>query len=255
MIELEVFPPHCISTDAQITALWESKFFHLILQDVLEFYPPGTLDITAQLPPPRKANSPFEFGNWPELFRDPYWKVAIFQTFPEIYLDPFLSSCISKTLIGCDIACGWGRAALTLRNYHNKHVYCCDVSTQSLCRLQQLADSAGLRGKVTTVRCSVTELPLPNSYFDYFLAFDILEHLSNPSITKVLQEILRCAKSGAILYTEIPLNAYCPAITHIQDFSLDDILELFGGISFYGRHFKLKYLTPDFPSHFSFIVQ
>jgi ubiquinone/menaquinone biosynthesis C-methylase UbiE len=173
---------------------------------------------------------------------------------PEFYLEPFLPPRGESRQVGCDLACGWGRASLTLRDYRQRHIYCCDLSQGNLDRLAELAERAGLRDKVSPRKCDVTSLPFGEEEFDFFQAFDIFEHLTDTALDQMLTEILRCARKGAILYAEIPLHAYCPPLTHIQDFSFEEVVDFLQGHSACGRRFRLLNHDSRIPDHFTYSV-
>jgi SAM-dependent methyltransferase len=242
-------------TEKQAIALWNSPFFQLFLDAVLQFYPPVTSDVRVGLPAPcREVNEVWQREVF-DLASHPYWKAALSLCLPELYLDPFLADKNSGNAIGCDLACGWGRASFALRSFANRHIYCCDTSLPSLQLLGSLARNSGIGDYIIPVRGGVTALPFADCTFDFFLAFDIFEHLAENSITSCLREILRCAKPGAILYTEIPLHSHFPAITHFRDFSHEKIADHFQGVSCMGRGFELTMIDRSLPSHFAFKVR
>ncbi len=190
----------------------------------------------------------------PNLFENAYLQLTLFLNFPEMYLESFLPARRTFPQAGRDLACGWGRASLTLRDYRNRHVTCCDLTQANLDRLEALAVPAGLLDKITLRRCDVTALPFDDGSFDFFLAFDIFEHLTEEALERCVDEVLRCTKVGCVLYGEIPLHAYCPAVTHIQNFSFDEIVDCVQNRSSHGRRFVLKHYIPKIASHFSFAI-
>lgn len=246
-----ILPEVRIADDAQVAAVWSSPLFQVFLHDALQFFPPADVDITAYVPPPCAGIADLQKRPLPPLL-DGYWKLTLQLNLPELYLDPFLDPAAS--LLGCDLACGWGRASLTLRRYENRRIFCCDYTPVNLQRLDSLARRAGLRPHLALARADITTLPFAAGTFDFFLAFDIFEHLTNAALARLLPEILRCAKIGAVLYTETPLRAYCPAVTHIQDFTFQSLVSLFKGASAGGKRFRLKHYDPRISNHFTFEV-
>lgn len=249
-----IFPRFQVETDSQVAAIWDSPFFKVVLEDGLLFYPPATADLTREIPPPCRDLADQAARTLPSLAGDSYWQYTLYQNFPEFYLEPFLAGATAQPLNGCDLACGWGRASLTLRDYHNRHLLCCDFTPANLDRLQALASRAGLGDKITAIRCDITALPFDDQSLDFFLAFDILEHLTNEALDRCLNEILRCGKPGAVLYTEAPLFSYCPALTHLQNFSYERLVRLLQSRSAYGRRFELLLYQPEIAHHFAFAI-
>jgi SAM-dependent methyltransferase len=249
---LGILPGVVVRDDAQVAGVWRSPLFRALLDDGLRFYPPPGTDVRAHVPPPRRTVEELLARPFPSLVELSYWQQALARNLPELYLDPFLPR--GRDLAGCDLACGWGRATLSLRGYEGHHIHCCDLSNDSLDRLQALAERAGVGGHITTHACDVTRLPFAALTFDYFLAFDIFEHLSDDALHRLVAEILRVARPGAVLYAEIPLHAHCPAVTHIQDFSLPRVLELFHSCRAGGRGYRLARHDPRLRDHFTFLI-
>ncbi len=253
--DLGILPRFAIRSDDHVAALWNSALFQVFLRDVIHFYPPEALNVADHLPPPCATVREIWSRNHPRLLEDPYWKVVLFVVLPELYLEPFLPPAPDGEIIGCDLGCGWGRASLSLRNYAGRRIYCCDLVPHNLRLVRKLAARAGVDKEIVPLRTDITDLPFAADSVDFFLAFDIFEHLTDRSLEKTLKGILRCARPGAVLYTEIPLHSYCPAITHIQDFSRERVLDLFEGFPGNGRRFVLRRFDPFLPSHFSFSVE
>jgi SAM-dependent methyltransferase len=253
--ELGFLPRLYLTRDEQVATLWNSTLFQIFLKDVMHFYPPETLNVADHLPPPCESVREVWSRSHPRLLEDPYWKIVLFVVLPELYLEPFLPTPRNGRLLGCDLGCGWGRAVLSLRNYQHRRIYCCDMAPQNLRLLRRLASRAGVGEHILPLHSNITDLPFADDSIDFFLSFDIFEHLTNQSIEKVLQEILRCARPGAVLYAEIPLHSLCPTVTHIQDFSKERVVELFEGFPGGNRCFVLRRFDPFLPSHFSFSIE
>lgn len=248
-----IFPDIRIETDEQIAAVWDSPIFQIVLEYGLKFCPPEDVDVTALIPPPCRDVDEFTSRAVPPL-TESYWRFALHQNLPELYLDPFLPANSDEELLGCDLASGWGRIALGLRDYTGRRLFCCDLSQKNVNSLTALVKRAGLSDRITPRQCDITRLPFEPATFDFFLAFDIFEHLSDAYLKKSLEEILRCAKPGAVIYTEIPLFNYFPAVTHIQDFSYEGVVELFETATTHDRTFRLKLWQRPVPFHFTFEI-
>lgn len=248
-----VFPDIDVHRDDQVAAMWQSPMFCALL-DALAFTPPPATDLRPHLP--RPASTPEEMmarlrpGRLGEV---PYWKVCLARTFPELYLRPDLEA-LPGAIEGCELACGWGRGSFSLGVMPGLTVHCCDISEGSLRALEALASSAGFT-HLRTRQCDITALPYPDETFHFFMAFDLFEHLTDAALDAVLREVLRCARPGALLYTEIPLHAKCPAITHLQDFALEPLVDRFTRLEAHGRTFRLMYYHPVIDDHFTFAVK
>jgi hypothetical protein len=252
--ELGILPDIDIRQDRQVAGIWESPLIKVLLEDVLGFYPPDHIDVTQYVPPPCKSLEEFAARKFPGFPKASYWELSLFFTLPELYLDPFLPAPANSVLTGCDLACGWGRATFSLRNFNRRQIHCCDLSQESLDRLNLLAQRARLRSHLVLKKCNIFELPYEDESFDFFLAFDIFEHLTEAANAVVMREILRCARHNCILYTEIPLKDYCPAVTHIQDFTFQTARSLFQSCAAHGRGFKIAHYDPRMPNHFAFRI-
>jgi predicted SAM-dependent methyltransferase len=95
-------------------------------------------------------------------------------------------------------------------------------------------------------------LPLAADSADFFLAFDIFEHLTNSAVKASLKETLRVGKVGSVLYAEIPVECYCPAVTHVQAWNHATMRRLFEGVVEKGRRWKLILWDPRIPEHCTF---
>ncbi len=251
--EAEGILPYFTEIHDKVGVIWDSLLFHLIL-DSIGFYPPPTTDIAAEMPAACQPSSELLKRSLPSRIQDPYWKYVLYMILPEFYLEPYLKSQHQATVRGCDLACGWGRASLTLRQYQNRHIDCLDLSKKNLELLYSLAERARLTDHITTHLCDITHLPFNNEQFDFFLSFDLFEHLTDEALTRCTQEILRCGRLGAVLYTETPMHSYCPAVTHIQDFSSEGFVDFFQNCTVDGKTFRLVCHHPFLPNHFTFLI-
>ncbi len=232
--------------DEQTGAIWASPLFPIY---ALGFSPPENTDLRPFLLPP--VRTPADLAGRMELPLPgvrPYWQVSLRRTFPELYLMPELT----LPARGCDLACGWGRATLSLRE--DLEVHGCDLTEGGLARLANLARASG-RQNVHTTRADVTALPYADDFFDFLLAFDIFEHLTDPTLDRALAEVLRVGRPGALLYTEVPPDSYCPPVTHLQKFSLWEIFERFRGFQAHGKTFVLARYAEEVSDQFTFRVQ
>jgi methyltransferase family protein len=248
-----ILPGLLIHSDEQVAAIWTSPLF-LALLNAVRFHPPGNTDIRLHRRPVVRSHAELADLAIPDVERSSYWQHVLWLTFPELYLEPFLPIAHDRDLVGCELACGWGRGVLSLRNYERRHIQCCDLSTSSLRVLEELAVRAAIRPHLSLVNCDIMELPFPDRSFDFFLGFDIFEHVTNTALERILQEILRCARPGAVLYAEIPLHAYCPAATHLQDFTWARVAQLFRRATRRGRRFRPLCWEECLPSHFTFAI-
>ncbi len=250
-----VLPDLKIIGDRQTAALWRWPLFSGILYDIVGFAPPATVNVCDWLPPPIHSESDRHDRETKFQAATAYWQRALYLTFPEIYLGPFLPSPGKEKLLGCDLGCGWGRASLSLRDYTNKHLICCDYGADDLRRLIRFAERAEIAEYISVHRGNVTRLPYAAGAIDFFLVFDVFEHLSDASLRACMSEILRCARDGAIMYAEIPLHDFCPAVTHIQDFSLERVVNLFESHEAHRRSFRMVHHLEILPGHFTFRIE
>ncbi|HTT08668.1 MAG TPA: class I SAM-dependent methyltransferase [Gammaproteobacteria bacterium] len=250
-----ILPNLKISGDRQTAALWRWPLFSGILYDIVGFAPPDAINVCDWLPPPIRSEADHHDRETRLQTATAYWQRALCLTFPELYLNPFLPQDGKKELLGCDLGCGWGRASLSLRDYVNRHLVGCDYGADDLRRLTGFADRAGIAEHVSVHRGNVTRLPYADGAFDFFLVFDVFEHLSDASLHACMSEMLRCAREGTIMYAEIPLHDFCPAVTHIQDFSLERVVKLFESHQAHHRSFRLVHHLEILPSHFTFRIE
>ena len=241
--DLDILPQLRARTDPQVAALWQSPLWQVLLEHVIHFAPPAGTDITEHLPPPCPDVDAFLARQIPPLETKGYWRQSLFLPLHEIYLEPYLDPALSPR--GCDLACGWGRATLSLRQAHQRQMWGCDLSVENLKRFEHLAHIRGLSGSLSTVRATVFDLPFPESYFGFTLVFDILEHLTTKAIHRTLAEILRIVQPGGVVYTEIPLHDYCPPATHLQHFGANDVTELFAAASYSSSSKRFSPLAYD----------
>ena len=245
-----------------VGVLWQSPLF-ILLMDVIGFFPPDDVDLRPHMAPLYASIS--ELGEMrTQLIRKcergfmtrpefPYWQMALKVQAPHLYLEPFLAQ--AEELQGCDLACGWGRICLTLSEYGNRRIHACDLAESSLVTLRKLADQRELPGTIETHRVDILNLPFENSFFDFYLAFDIFEHLVDDVLTGCLREMLRCGKVGAPLYTETPLLCFCPALTHLQNWSESELTHAFEQVSVDGKRWKRKLWDEQVPDHFTFVIE
>lgn len=243
--KLEILPDLAISRDEQVGAVWGNPLFPL---QALDFAPPEDTDLREHILPP--VRNPEDLPGrlvYPEPFVRPYWQAALLRTFPELFLLPELK----YPGRGLDLACGWGRACLSLRI--DLEVHGCDLTESSLRRLEKLARTMGKKNVHTKV-ADVSRLPYPDSHFDFSLAFDIFEHLTDPALHAVMAEVLRVSKPGSLLYTEIPVQMYHPPITHLQDFGLLELVDRFKQFRAHAKTFELVRYAPEVGDQFTFRV-
>jgi 2-polyprenyl-3-methyl-5-hydroxy-6-metoxy-1,4-benzoquinol methylase len=240
--------------------LWQSPLFQGLLGSI-SFYPEAQDSIAEFLPPP--AQSIEELAARRDTYQAhlssgrmgrgevKYWQEVLQVQAPELYLDPFLPA---GALQGCDVACGWGRICLGLRDYTNRHVLAYDLAQAGLDRLQSYARAMGLSDRVQPVRSDVFALPLSTGSIDFFLAFDIFEHLETPDVARLLGHLLDKARPGAVLYAEIPLESRSLALTHLQNWNAAEVQELFCSVERDGKRWRLALHDRRVPDHFSFVV-
>ncbi len=249
-----ILPGILCETGSQVRTMWSSPLFDITLTEVVNYYPPASVDLRQYVPPPCASPVEWVFRASPVYGDAPYWQRVLCATLPELYLEPFLAAPGSRELVGCDLACGWGRACLSLRNPEGRRIYACDFGQRSLDLLSQLARNSGRAENIVPTRCDIARLPFPPDRFDFFLAFDIFEHLPTGSLESSLCEILRCARAGAVLYAEIPLHSYCPAVTHIRDLSIESVNAIFAEAAWQGKRYSPLHYSPLVPGHFAFRV-
>lgn len=241
-----ILPDLDITRDEQVGQVWGNVLFPIY---ALGFTPPEGTDLRRHmLPPVRSPDQLPERMQFPLPPDRPYWLTAMRRTFPELYLLPEL-----KGSRGLDLACGWGRAALSVRD-EDLEIHGCDLTESGLERLRSLARAMGRAHKIHTTLCSVTDLPYPADHFDFALAFDIFEHLTDPTLDRSLAEVLRVARPGAVLYTEVPPDSYCPPVTHLQRFTLWEIFERFRSFRAHGKTFELARYAEEVPDQFTFRI-
>ena len=233
--QIGVFPKMQVRHDHQVAALWQSPLWQILLDHVIQFAPPANTDIRPHLPEPCQTVEDFLQRTLPPMDQG-YWRHSLHLPLHELYLIPFLDTQPGKILQGCDLACGWGRGTLSLLNHpnlnQNVQIYGCDLSNQNLKRYRHLIQTSGLTQPhslhtAVPVRTPCHRLPFPDNTFDFLILFDILEHLTLETLKQTLQECLRTLRPGAILYTEVPLDDYCPPATHLQRFEIEELFEYF----------------------------
>lgn len=245
-----------------VGVLWQSPLFQ-VLMDAIGFFPPDDIDLRPFMAP--------LYANVQEMAEAreqlvlkctrgavargalPYWQVVLKMQAPHLYLEPFLPS--GAELQGCDLACGWGRICLTLSEYRQRRIHACDLAQSSLHSLEKLAVCRELPGIVETHRVDILNLPFANSFFDFYLAFDIFEHLVDEVLSRCIREMLRCGKVGAPLYTETPLLAYCPPLTHLQNWTKEELCGAFEKEVVDGKRWRLKFWDALIPDHFTFVIE
>ena len=245
-----------------VGVLWQSPLFQALM-DAVGFTPPDDIDLRNYLAPLYSSLTEMAVARTRlqgkcqrgAVARGamPYWQVVLQIQAPHLYLEPFLPQGVP--LQGCDLACGWGRICLTLSEYQQRHIHACDLADSSLRTLEKLARIRGLEGVIETHRVDILQLPFSDHQLDFFLAFDIFEHLVDDVLRGCLAEMLRCGKRGSVLYAEIPLRAYCPALTHLQNWDQDSLCAFFEGVEFESKRWKLRQWNPHIPEHFTFVME
>ena len=248
-----ILPELAVETDAQVGEVWTNLVFQVFLDAGLDFSPPPEVDLSAELPEAVSEFSDLRQRRNARLLElkagAPYWRSVIGFHAHELYLEPFL---LGGELLGCDLACGWGRASLTMSNWKDRQVLGVDLSEAGLARYHELAVRRGVGQRVDTRVGSLAALPLADASVDFFFAFDIFEHMTDALLDRVLREILRCAKDCAVLYAEIPLLAFCPPLTHLQNFTIESVVERFHGTVAHGRTFRVLQYHPEVSDQFTF---
>ncbi len=259
---LQLVPSPDPSNQELVGVLWQSPLF-ICLMDAIGFFPPDDVDLRPYMAPlyadlEEMARARLEWARKCErgaVGRGdlPYWKVVLQMQAPHLYLEPFLAS--GEELQGCDLACGWGRICLTLSEYGHRRIHACDLAESSLVTLKKLAALRELPGTIETHRVDILELPFSDNFFDFFMAFDIFEHLVNDVLSRCLREMLRCGKVGAPLYTETPLMCFCPPLTHLQNWTEAELTRAFEKESVDGKRWKRKLWDERVPDHFTFVIE
>lgn len=236
-----------------VEAMWKSYLFKIFL-DACGFYPPEDADVRQELMEPvesagqlRKRSAHLN-SLFPPL---EYWKFLVKRTYPEVFLHPFLGSVKAR---GCDLACGWGRATLTLRDLDNLEVHCCDHFPANLERAERLVNNSGIQDRVQFHHCEIDALPFADDELDFTIAFDIFELLTDDLLERVLQELLRCNRVGAVLYCKITMFAYVPNLGQVQSFSPESCLERFTATRLGEKRLVLKHSNLFVPEHYTFQV-
>lgn len=242
-----------------VALLWQSPLFQGLMSAV-SFYPAP--EDRYELPPAVRDMD--EFGQRRDRYMAgigegqmgrgevKYWQQVLWLQAPELYLDPYLPS--RDVLHGCDMACGWGRITLGLRNYENRQILACDLAQPSLDQLLRMAEPMGLLPYIRAERHDIFELPMADNSTDFFLAFDIFEHMTTPMVQRSLRELLRCARPGCVIYAEIPLQARSLALSHIQNWKAHEVIALFTSVEVEGKKLEVALHDARVDEHFSFRV-
>jgi ubiquinone/menaquinone biosynthesis C-methylase UbiE len=188
------------------------------------------------MPPVARSWNDYATRPFASLLDAPYWQAVLQYHLPEFFLEPFVRQ---GATAGCDLACGWGRVSLTLPTYDARTIHCCDSTPKNLRLLRRLAANEGISQHVIPHQCDVTRLPFGADTFDFYLAFDIFEHLSDTSLRQCLDEILRTARPGAVLYSETPMQSYCLAVTHVQNFTFRGFIDFVLGYRAHGKRYEV----------------
>ena len=253
--EARVFDKLEVTSDAQVGAMWTNELFNCILNRGFDFTPPADICLRDYLSPPLKEEAAIQerVSEMVQAHPESYWQRVFGLVFPEFFLEPYLRPA-ERILQGVDLACGWGRATFNLGHWERKKVYAVDLSESGLQWLRSQSEHFGLADKIVVQRQDISELSFADDSMDFILAFDIFEHLTDPTLDRALQEILRVARSGAVLYCEVPLNDYFPPITHLQNFSFFGFLDRMQKTSFGKKTFQLSHVNQFFPGQFSFCI-
>ena len=245
-----------------VGVLWQSPLF-ICFMDAIGFFPPDDVDLRPHMAPLYANLEELIQARW-ELARKcergavgrgdlPYWQVVLKMQAPHLYLEPFLPA--GEELQGCDLACGWGRIGLTLSDYTRRRIHACDLAESSLVTLQKLAARRELPGTIETHRVDILHLPFQDNFFDFYLAFDIFEHLVDEVLSLCLREMLRCGKVGAPLYTETPLHCFCPPLTHLQNWNEAELTQAFERECVNGKRWKRKLWDERIADQFTFVIE
>lgn len=238
----------------KITQLWNSKLFQTYL-GAIGFAPPEKAVLSEVLGPPIQNTAQFQQHS--EQIEARYglldhWEGVLHKTCPELFLFPFLSA---EQKTGCDLACGWGRGALTvLLRSPELFLHCCDSSQSSLKQLEDLAAKENLTERVRCHQCFLPDIPLADDSLDFAVAFDIFELLPDSVLMPFLDEILRVCRLSAVLYFKITLHAYQPVLGQVQNFSPGKVQSLFEGRRVNGKSMRLEHHDRRAREHFTFRV-
>ena len=245
-----------------VGVLWQSPLFQTLM-DAIGFSPPDNIDIRKYMAPRYPSLTELVMARAQLQGRCqrgavargeiPYWQVVLQIQAPHLYLEPFLPQGVP--LEGCDLACGWGRICLTLSEYRQRRIHACDLADSSLITLQKLAAIRELKGVIETHRVDILHLPFADNQLDFFLAFDIFEHMIDDMLRPCVLEMLRCGKVGCVLYAEIPMEAYCPALTHLQNWNQVSLCAFFENLEVDGKRWKMRQWSPFIPDHFTFVIE
>lgn len=255
LVDAGVFPDLAVTTDEQVARMWTNDLFTTILERGASFKPPPTINLAEHLWPPLEHDGQVEGRVRTLLAREAtvYWKRAFGLVFPELFLEPFLRPA-KRILVGLDLACGWGRATFNLRRWDRYRVHAVDLSESGLAELAHQRNLLGLEDKIETTLADIQKLAFPDSSIDFVLAFDIFEHLTDPLLDRVLMEILRVCRFGAVLYCEVPMNDYFPPITHLQSFTPSSFEARLKSLESASKTFEPAHHNIHFPSQRSFMV-
>lgn len=250
-----IFPDLDVKTDAQVAAMWTNDLFNTILNRGISFTPPEEVCLRDHLSSPLKEEDEVRERviTMIQTHRECYWQRVFGLVFPELFLEPYLRP-VNRVLEGVDLACGWGRATFNLRHWEKKKVYAVDLSESGLRWLCAQRDQFGLSDKIVAHKGDICDLSFAENSMDFILAFDIFEHLTNPTLERALKEILRIARYGAVLYCEVPLQDYFPPITHVQNFSFFGFVDRMQKTELGKKTFQLSHLNQYFPCQFSFSI-
>lgn len=94
-----------------------------------------------------------------------------------------------------DLGCGVGRHSLLLAE-QGFQVRAMDGSESGLAFLEKEADKRGI--SLETKLAEMTQLPYADSSFDYILAWNVIYHGNLSVVTRVISEITRILKPGAL---------------------------------------------------------
>lgn len=261
--ERGILPSVRVAGDEEVALLWSSPLYYFLLDRGLGFSPHNGDDIRPHLPPRRRD----KFAYWVDLVHRfapsntermargevGYWQLILGLQACELYVEALLPQGRGK---GCDLACGWGRATLPLLfNCPQLECWGLDLADHSLDLLSQFARSLGVQDRLRVQAGELTHLPFEDASLDFFLAFDVFEHMTQPLAARILQEVLRCSKAGTVLHLEIPLNHRSDALTHICPYSASEVEEFFSSqIHPNGLRFRLRMHETPVPMQFSFVA-
>jgi tellurite methyltransferase len=92
-----------------------------------------------------------------------------------------------------DLGCGIGRHSFLLA-HEGFSVYALDASDHGIAFLENEALKSGL--KVETAVAKMTDLPYPNAWFDFVLAWNVIYHGDHSVVMKTVSEITRVLRAG-----------------------------------------------------------